>query len=36
MAVITDFGPDRARWWPNVDEAHFKLQRPGPGLGGGD
>jgi hypothetical protein len=25
MAVITDFGPDRARWWPNVDEAHFRL-----------
>ena len=24
MAVITDFGPDRSRWWPNVDEAHFK------------
>ena len=30
MAVITDFGPDRARWWPNVDEAHFKLHEQGP------
>lgn len=29
MAVITDFGPDRARWWPNVDEAHFKLHDQG-------
>jgi polyketide cyclase/dehydrase/lipid transport protein len=30
MAVITDFGPDRARWWPNVDEEHFKLHDQGP------
>jgi hypothetical protein len=30
MAVITDFGPDRARWWPNVDEAHFQLHDQGP------
>jgi hypothetical protein len=30
MDVITDFGPDRARWWPNVDEAHFKLHSQGP------
>jgi hypothetical protein len=30
MAVITDFGPDRARWWPNVDEAHFKVHDRGP------
>jgi hypothetical protein len=30
MDVITDFGPDRARWWPNVDEAHFKLHDQGP------
>ena len=30
MAVITDFGPDRARWWPNVDEAHFELHDQGP------
>ena len=30
MAVVTDFGPDRARWWPNIDEAHFKLHDQGP------
>jgi Polyketide cyclase / dehydrase and lipid transport len=29
LAVITDFGPDRARWWPNVDEAHFKVHDQG-------
>ena len=29
MAVLTDFGPDRARWWPNVDEAHFKVHDQG-------
>jgi hypothetical protein len=29
MAVITDFGPDRARWWPNVDEEHFKVHDQG-------
>ena len=31
LAVITDFGPDRARWWPNVDEAHFTVHDQGPG-----
>ena len=30
LAVITDFGPDRARWWPNVDEAHFTVHDQGP------
>lgn len=30
MAVITDFGPDRARWWPNVDDAHFTVHELGP------
>jgi hypothetical protein len=30
MAVITDFGPDRATWWPNVDEAHFQVHDQGP------
>lgn len=30
MALITDFGPDRARRWPNVDEAHFKVHDQGP------
>jgi hypothetical protein len=29
MAVLTDFGPDRARWWPNVDEAYFKVHDQG-------
>jgi hypothetical protein len=27
--VLTDFGPDRARWWPNVDEAHFTVHDVG-------
>ncbi len=31
LAVITDFGPDRATWWPNVDEAHFTVHDQGPG-----
>jgi hypothetical protein len=31
MAVITDFGPERARWWPNVDDAHFRVHEQGPG-----
>ena len=30
MTLITDFGPDRARRWPNVDEAHFELHDQGP------
>ena len=30
LAVITDFGPDRARWWPNVDDAHFAVHDQGP------
>lgn len=29
MTVITDFGPDRSRWWPNVDEAHFRVHDRG-------
>lgn len=31
LAVITDFGPQRSRWWPNVDEAHFTVHGQGPG-----
>jgi hypothetical protein len=23
MVLFTDFGPDRASRWPNIDEAHF-------------
>lgn len=30
LAVVTDFGPDRARWWPNVDAAHFLVHDRGP------
>ena len=30
MSLLTDFGPDRARRWPNVDEAHFKVHEQGP------
>ncbi|SDP44405.1 Polyketide cyclase / dehydrase and lipid transport [Pedococcus dokdonensis] len=29
LDVITDFGPDRSKWWPNVDEAHFTLHDRG-------
>jgi hypothetical protein len=31
MSVITDFGPERSRWWPNVDDAHFAVHAQGPG-----
>ena len=31
LAVITDFGPQRTLWWPNVDEAHFTVHGQGPG-----
>jgi hypothetical protein len=30
MALFTDFGPDRASRWPNVDEKHFKVHDQGP------
>jgi hypothetical protein len=30
MAVLTDFGPDRAEVWPNVDDAHFTVHDVGP------
>ena len=30
MTVLTDFGPDRASRWPNVDDAHFKVHDVGP------
>jgi hypothetical protein len=29
MTLITDFGPERARRWPNVDDAHFKVHEQG-------
>ena len=31
MAFFTDFGPERAGRWPNIDEAHFQLHDQGPG-----
>ena len=30
MELLTDFGPDRARRWPNIDAAHFKVHDVGP------
>ena len=30
LALFTDFGPDRADRWPNLDEAHFKVHESGP------
>jgi hypothetical protein len=30
MGLFTDFGPDRATRWPNVDAAHFKVHDVGP------
>jgi hypothetical protein len=31
LDLFTDFGPDRARRWPNVDDAHFTVHDQGPG-----
>lgn len=30
MTLFTDFGPDRPRRWPNIDEAHFTVHDQGP------
>ena len=30
VGLFTDFGPDRASRWPNVDDAHFKVHELGP------
>jgi hypothetical protein len=30
LAHFTDFGPDRAKHWPNIDEAHFQVHETGP------
>lgn len=30
LGVITDFGPDRAKNWPNIDQAHYKVHETGP------
>ena len=29
ITVLTDFGPDRASRWPNIDDAHFKVHEVG-------
>jgi hypothetical protein len=31
MTLFTDFGPDRASRWPNVDEEHFHVHDQGAG-----
>ena len=31
LAALIDFGPHRAKVWPNIDEQHFKLHAQGPG-----
>jgi hypothetical protein len=30
MELFTDFGPDRAERWPNIDQAHFMVHEQGP------
>ena len=30
MTLFTDFGPDRAKRWPNIDEGHFTVHDQGP------
>ena len=30
MTVITDFGPERAKRWPNVNDSHFTVHDQGP------
>jgi hypothetical protein len=30
MEMFTDFGPDRASRWPNIDESHFQVHETGP------
>lgn len=31
MATLTDFSERRAKVWPNIDAAHYKLHAQGPG-----
>jgi polyketide cyclase/dehydrase/lipid transport protein len=31
LAVLTDFGPRRAKVWPNIDDQHFRVHDQGPG-----
>jgi hypothetical protein len=30
MTVLTDFGPDRAQLWANIDDSHFRVHELGP------
>ena len=30
MTLFTDFGPDRAKRWPNIDEGRFEVHDQGP------
>lgn len=30
LGLLTDFGPDRARSWPNINDAHFQVHEVGP------
>ena len=30
LDLLTDFGPDRAKNWPNIDDAHFQVHEVGP------
>jgi hypothetical protein len=30
LGLLTDFGPDRAKNWPNISEAHFRVHKSGP------
>lgn len=30
LTLFTDFGPERAGRWPNIDEAHFQVHEQGP------
>jgi hypothetical protein len=30
MSVLTDFGPDRALLWANIDDSHFRVHELGP------
>ena len=30
LDLFTDFGPERSRRWPNVDDAHFTVHELGP------
>lgn len=30
MELLTDFGPERARRWPNIDDGHFQVHDQGP------